>query len=102
MRKVLGFLILVVLFTCSSGHTIAQVAANLSRPANETNADAKRLLQEGIELTGTGQLPQAVRSLEEAIKLDPHSAEAYSALGRAYFKMRQWRGRSKTSAAPLS
>lgn len=74
-----------VLFTCSSTQTTAQVTGN------ETNTEARRLLQEGIKLTGAGQLPQAVRLFQEAIRLDPHYAEAYSALGRAYFKMREWR-----------
>ena len=81
-------LFFVVLFGASSRETIGQVT---SRPANETTTEAKRLVQEGVELTGAGQLPQAVRALEEAVKLDPHSADAYSALGRAYFKLREWR-----------
>ena len=80
MYKVFGFLFFVVLCICPAGPTIAQ----------ETNTDLRRLLQEGIELTSAGQLPQAVRALEEAVKLDPEYADAYAALGRAYFKMRQW------------
>ncbi len=91
MYKAFGFLLFVVLFSCSSGQTTGQVTGNDSRPANETNTEANRLLLEGIELTGAGQLPQAVRALEEAIKLDPDYADAYAALGRAYFKMREWR-----------
>lgn len=91
MYKAFVFLFFVVLFSCSPGQTIGQVRASESRPANETNTKAKRLLEEGIELTGAGQLPQAVSALEEAIRLDPHYAEAYSALGRAYFKMHEWR-----------
>ena len=91
MYKAFVFLFFVVLFSCSSDQAIGQVTANESRPSNETNTIAKRLLQEGVELTGAGQLPQAVSALEEAIKLDPYYADAYSALGRAYFKMREWR-----------
>ena len=90
MYKALGFLFFVVLFSCSSSQAIGQVTTR-SRLANETNAPAKRLLEEGIELTGAGQLPQAVRAFEEAIKLDPQYADAYAALGRAYFKMHEWR-----------
>jgi protein involved in polysaccharide export with SLBB domain len=78
--KALGFLFFVILFSCASVRTIAQ-----------TNTEANRLLQEGIKLTEAGQLPQAVSTLQQAIKLDPHYADAYAALGRAYFKMREWR-----------
>ena len=90
MYKATAFLFFLVLFSCSS-ETIGQVTGTESRPANETNTKVKRLVNEGIELTGVGQLAQAVRALEEAIRLDPHHAEAYAALGRAYFKMREWR-----------
>ena len=77
MYKAFGFLFFLVLFGGSSGQTIGQVS------------EVNRLVQEGIERTGAGEMAQAVRALEEAIKLDPQSADAYAALGRAYFKMRQ-------------
>lgn len=80
MLKPFGLIFFVVLFSWGSVQTIAQ-----------TNTEAKRLVQEGIELTGAGQLPQAVTALQQAIKLDPQYADAYAALGRAYFKMREWR-----------
>ena len=76
MCKAVVFLLFLVLVSGASG---------------QTNAEAGRLLKEGMELTETGQLPEAVRALEGAIKSDPHYADAYAALGRAYFKMRLWR-----------
>jgi protein involved in polysaccharide export with SLBB domain len=91
MYKAFWFWFLLVLFSCSASPAIGQVTSKASRPSNTTNTEATRLLQEGIDLTDAGQLPQAVRAFEEAIKLDPHYAEAYAALGRAYFKMREWR-----------
>ncbi|HEX5885194.1 MAG TPA: polysaccharide biosynthesis/export family protein [Pyrinomonadaceae bacterium] len=72
-------LILVILISGSSALTTAQ------------DSQAERLVREGVEFTGAGQFAQAIRAFEEAIKLEPDSGEAYAALGRAYFKMREWR-----------
>jgi len=56
----------------------------------EPKADAKRLYEEGLKLTDAGQFQQAVETFQQAIKLDSTFADAYAALGRTYFKMRQW------------
>lgn len=84
-------LFLLILFGGSSAETIAQITDHNSQHANETNTQAERLVHEGLELTGAGQFAQAIRAFEEAIKLEPDYADAYAALGRAYFKMREWR-----------
>ena len=78
MYKAFILLFFLILFCGSSRQTVGQV-------------EPKQLLQEGIELTGAGEFPQAVQVLQKAIKLDPDYADAYAALGRAYFKMREWR-----------
>jgi len=56
----------------------------------DRNAEAKELFREGMRLTEAGQLSQAVENLQQALGLDPEYADAYAALGRAYFKMREW------------
>jgi protein involved in polysaccharide export with SLBB domain len=89
MYKAFVLLVFLILLTGSSGRTIGQVTRS-GASSIQTNAEAERLLKEGLKLTGLGLLPEAVSALEEAVRLDPHYAQAYAALGRAYFKMREW------------
>ncbi len=64
---------------------------SLVMPASkERNAEAKELYREGMKLTEAGEFSQAVGNLQQALRLDPEYADAYAALGRAYFKMREW------------
>jgi protein involved in polysaccharide export with SLBB domain len=43
-----------------------------------------------------GQVSEAVERFQKALKLDPEYVPAYSALGRAFFKLRQWENASET------
>ncbi|HZI87933.1 MAG TPA: tetratricopeptide repeat protein, partial [Pyrinomonadaceae bacterium] len=54
------------------------------------NAEAEELYKAGIKLTDAGQFSEAVENLQQALRLNPQYADAYAALGRAYFKMREW------------
>ena len=96
-----SFLLLLVLSTLSSNPhaVVAQTyAPNLrsaekipdGRISTDVNAEAKALYKTGLDLLDSGQVVQAVSSFEQAVKLDPEYADAYEALGRAYFKMREW------------
>ncbi len=108
MYKSFLILVFLVLFGSYSDHVAGQVTnvkreppTNIEKPkdltntvplvmpAKERNAAAKELYREGMRLTEAGQFSQAVESLKQALILDPEYAEAYAALGRAYFKLRQ-------------
>lgn len=52
--------------------------------------EARRLYIEGTTLAESGKFTVAVDHFEQAVRLDPDYADAYSALGRAYFKLQQW------------
>jgi hypothetical protein len=104
---ILGFL---VLFGSYSDHVAGQVTTtktqpltNIKDPKNpirsapivvpaptERNSVAKGLYKEGMKLAEVGQFSQAAENFQQALRLDPEYADAYAALGRAYFKMRQW------------
>ena len=63
--------------------------------AEQSNTDsrletARKLHERGLALMEAGQLPQAAESFQQALQLEPEFAEAYAALGRTYFKMREW------------
>ena len=110
MSKSFLILVFLVLFGSHSDHVAGQATSDKSRPqtniqhpkdpinsdptaksvTKEPNAEAKELYREGMKLTEAGQFSQAAEYLQQAVRLDQEYAEAYSALGRAYFKMREW------------
>src|SRR5687767_1365755 len=54
-------------------------------------ANARKCYQQGLELSENGQLAQAAEIFRQAVQFDPEYADAYAALGRTYFKLREWR-----------
>jgi len=64
--------------------------SRLTVTSSPENITAQDFYKEGLRLTDEGQLLQAVQELQQAVRLDPEYAEAHAALGRAYFKLRQW------------
>ena len=107
MSRAFCVLAFLVLFTIYSGRVSSQTNNPNSQSAtssaaakepirrvslvtSEANAEAKQLYEDGLKLNDAGQFPQAAEKFQQAIKNDSNYADAYAALGRAYFKMRQW------------
>lgn len=109
MYKCFPILVLLILFGSCSDHTAAQETGTGTRPPNNlqnqnpsTSApmvvpdstervdETNKFYKEGVKLAEEGQFKQAVENFQEALRLNPQYAAAYSALGRTYFKLRQW------------
>jgi protein involved in polysaccharide export with SLBB domain len=109
MYKLFLIVVFLALFGSYSDHAAGQVTTttqpltNIKDPKNPTspvptvapgptdqNAVAKELYKEGMKLAEVGQFSQAAENFQQALRLDPEYADAYAALGRAYFKMREW------------
>src|ERR1044072_6525041 len=61
-----------------------------TRVSTGASAEARTLLQPGLDLLDSGQVARAIASYGQAVKVDPKYADAYEALGRAYVKTREW------------
>ena len=92
-----SFLLVVVLFLFPSDQFQAQTGPSKTHPttdigksADETNPEARSLYLDGIERLEMGQVSEAVERFQKALNKDPEYVAAYSALGRAFFKLRQW------------
>lgn len=91
-----------VLFVVPAGKISGQAVSyrQQSQPTNtssstiQPNPEAKNLYDEGVKRVEMGEISEAVERFQRAIKLDPEYADAYSALGRAFFKLRQWENAS--------
>jgi Flp pilus assembly protein TadD len=94
MYKAFLFLVL-LLSVVPSDRAQAQAAPSKSDskvmlPSNEPKSEAKSLYDDGIERLEMGQVSEALERFQKAVKIDPEYAEAYSALGRTFFKLKQW------------
>jgi Flp pilus assembly protein TadD len=58
--------------------------------SRETKPEAKRLYEDGIARMEMGQVSEALERFQHALEIDPEYWEAYSGLGRAFFKLKQW------------
>ena len=70
---------------------LLNISSGVVAQTNHSHFDsAKKLYQQGLDLIEARQLSQAVDSFRQALQIDPEYADAYAALGRTYFKMREW------------
>lgn len=78
-------LVIAVLFlSLFSSDTFAQIQSA------EKIENARKSYQQGLGLMENGQLAQAAEIFRQALQFDPEYADAYAALGRTYFKLREW------------
>lgn len=72
-----------------------QSANNQSGPkqasaSTQPKPEAKKLYEDGIARMEMGQVSEALERFQHAVEIDPEYGEAYSGLGRAFFKLKQW------------
>ncbi len=87
------FLLVIGVLFLSVHYSHGVVAQITTKPPSQTqseNLDARKFYQIGLDLMKAGQLSEAAGSFRQALQFDPEYAEAYAALGRTYFKMREW------------
>ncbi|HEX7330246.1 MAG TPA: tetratricopeptide repeat protein [Pyrinomonadaceae bacterium] len=87
-----SFLLIVLLFLFPTDQFQAQTqpTTDIRKPVSDTNPEARSLYLDGIERLELGQVSEAVERFQKALNIDPEYIAAYSALGRAFFKLRQW------------
>jgi len=88
----LVLLIGVLSLSVYSHGVVAQITTKPASANTATDAigNARKFYQTGLDLMEAGQLSQAAMSFRQALQYDPEYADAYAALGRTYFKMREW------------
>lgn len=59
-------------------------------PLEDRLGNARRCYQQGLDLSESGQFTEAAGRFRQALQFDPEYADAYAALGRMYFKLREW------------
>ena len=101
MYKSFLTIVFLALFGSNSDRISGQAASDNQKthtPSTQTskaastqpNSEAKSLYEEGLKRVQEGQISEALYRFQRAVEIDPEYADAYSSLGRAYFKLRQW------------
>jgi protein involved in polysaccharide export with SLBB domain len=67
-----------------------RAASSSATASTDRIGTARKFYEQGRDLLEAGRLPEAAERLKEAVQFDPEYADAYSALGRTYFKLREW------------
>ena len=92
MKKLLIIPVVVALFGLSVSPASAQARFNKDyASSSDTYSESKRLYREGVKYALAGLYPQAAQLFQQAVKLDPHFADAHFALGHAYYDMGRWK-----------
>ncbi len=71
------------------GDTAALAALN-GAPSAETPPGAAALINASLAAYRAGQFQQSIAAAQEALKVDPHSAEAWNNVGAGYGALHQW------------
>jgi len=66
------------------------------------NANAEELIHEGVELHDEGKYNEAVEKYNEALKIDPKSAQATYELSLSYLALQDYQNASKYSTAVIN
>lgn len=93
MHRALLLLAVLSLSILYSEPSAAQDTFPKAQPQSNTdsrNEAARKLHEQGLALMEAGKLPEAAESFQQALQFEPEFADAYAALGRTYFKMREW------------
>jgi len=92
-KPFLLLLVFLVAVHCEPASAQTMTNVPIVRPdtsKTEIKPEAKDLYKTGLDLLEAGQYSEAADSFQRALKVAPDFADAHDALGRAYFKMREW------------
>jgi len=81
-------LLLLAVLLLSINHSEPAAAQNTL--PNDRLETARQLYEQGLALMEVRELERAAERFQQALQFEPEFAEAYAALGRTYFKMREW------------
>ena len=82
-----------LLLTSLAAHPVSAQSTlyrDFASSPHEPYTESKRLYREGVKYALAGLYAQAAQIFQQAVKLDPHFADAHFALGHAYADMGRW------------
>jgi len=84
------YLMLLAVFVLACGEQGAQQKQQQTGPKPDMHAQAKMFIDQGMQHLNNQDIVNAIRSFDNAIKVDPQNAENFLVLGQVYLRLRNY------------
>ncbi len=91
MRKIIGFILAgIFLYGCSANDKASAMKQETDSRMSALEQTKQKLLKAGMEYLNQGKIPEAIKTLNQAVLLDPRDASTSFVLAQTYMHLKRY------------